>query len=488
MKRIDWLQLIILPVAVAVMVVAWVAPWAQWIALSTGVDRVGLIPPPGLMLLVILVSTAVTRHALRRARYQRRLIVLGGLLAIVIVTALTYRLFEPAAFLRDLVDWQNFIAPELIVGMVTAALWWRGILLGRSQSLIDENLERTFFNGVLALAFLILVNHFSRRIAPLDMLAAVLIFFATALSTLTVVNIELSRLQQPEAGSWFKRQRHWFATILSVVGAILLGGLLITGLLSPDTLRQFISLIGPALSTVASALAEALRPLFTFFFWLISPLVPILQFFLRILLDGIMAVLRVVRQLGLQINLARAEQGIQSFLDSPEFVAFSRGTAVALMLLLFVLLAIWALYRSRLLSRRNSEETRESIASRELLLGQIKQLLSRLRPHQAPARSLYLPLDGDNPRLSIRRAYQDFLEWTRVRVHPRAPHQTPLMYAEKLANLSPAQQELVGTLTALYLRARYADDTLTLDEAQAAHEALVRLQVTPVIQSPLSEE
>jgi len=302
MKRIDWLQFIILPVAIAVMVVAWVAPWAQWIVLSTGVDRVGVAPPPALMLLVILVSMVVTRHALRQARYQRRQIVLGGLLAIMIVTALTYRLFAPAAFLRHLVDWQNSVAPELVVGLVTAALWWRGILVGRSQSLIDENLERTFLNGVLALSFLILVNHFSRRIAPLDMLAAVLIFFATALSTLTVVNIELARVQQSEAGSWLKRQRHWFATILAVVGAILLGGLFITGLFSPDTLRQFFSLIGPAFSTVANALVEVLRPLFTFFFWLISPLVPILQFFLRILLEGILAMLRVVHQIGLQIN------------------------------------------------------------------------------------------------------------------------------------------------------------------------------------------
>ena len=488
MKRIDWLQFIILPGAIAVMVVAWVAPWAQWIVLSTGVDRPGMAPPAGLMLLVILVSTAVTRYALRRTRYQRRRIVLGGLLAIVIVTALTYQLFPPAAFLRNLLDWQNSMAPELVVGMVTAALWWRGILLGRSQSLIDENLERTFLNGVLALSFLILVNQFSRRIAPLDMLAAVLIFFATALSTLTVVNIELSRQQQPEAGSWFKRQRHWFVTILSVIGTILLGGLFITSLLSPDMLRQFFSLIGPALSWLGGVLAEALRPLFSFFFWLISPLVPILQFFLRILLEGIMAVLRVVHQIGLQINLARAEQDIQSFLDSPEFVTFSRGAAVALLVILFVLLAIWAIYRSGLLSRRNFEETRESIASRELLLDQLKHLLNRLRRKHEAAQGLYLPLSGDDPRQAVRKVYQAFLEWARVRSRARAPYQTPSTYAQRISGLSEAQRQPVSELTALYLRARYADDRMTPEEAQAAQSALVRLQETPVIQSPLTEE
>jgi hypothetical protein len=488
MKHINWMQFIILPLAITIMVVAWVAPWAQWIVLSTGVDRVGQVPPPVVMILVILASMAVTRHALRRGRYQRRQIVLGGLLAIVIVTALTYQASAPATFLHNLLDWQNSIAPELVVELLTAALWWRGILIGRSRSLIDENLEQTFLNGVLALAFLILVNQFSRRIAPHDVLAAVLIFFATALSTLIAVNLELARLQQPEAGPWFKRHRHWFATVLGVVGAILLGGLLITGLFSPDTLRQFFSSIGPALSTATGSLVGALRPLLTFFFWLISPLVPILQFFLRFLMEGVLTLLRVVHQLGLQINLARAERDIQSFLDSPEFVMFSRGTAVALLLIVFVLVIIWALRRSGLLSHRNPDETRESIASRELLLGQLKHLLNSLRRKREAAPVLYLELSGDDARQTVRRAYQEFLEWARVGIRARAPRQTPSQYAQYIGGQSIARQEPVSALTALYLRARYDTAPMTPDEAEAAHVALVRLQATPVIQSPLSED
>jgi hypothetical protein len=152
------------------------------------------------------------------------------------------------------------------------------------------------------------------------------------------------------------------------------------------------------------------------------------------------------------------------------------------------LIIVWALVRSGLLSRRSYDETRENIASRELLIGQLKHLLSRLRPRRTQPHSLYLPLDGADPRFAIRRAYQEFLEWTRVRMRPRAPHQTPLTYAEKLGNLSAAQQEPVGVLTALYLRARYANDELTPAEAQAAHDALVRLQAPPVIQSPLAED
>ena len=137
MKQINWMQFILLPVAITVMVVAWVAPWAQWIVLSTGVDRVGLVPPPIVMVVVILVSTAVTRHALRRARYQRRQIVLGGLLAIAIVTTLTYQPFAPVTFLRNLLDWQNSIAPELSCRDVDC-----GVVVARHPHRAQPNADR----------------------------------------------------------------------------------------------------------------------------------------------------------------------------------------------------------------------------------------------------------------------------------------------------------------------------------------------------------
>ena len=75
-----------------------------------------------------------------------------------------------------------------------------------------------------------------------------------------------------------------------------------------------------------------------------------------------------------------------------------------------------------------------------------------------------------------------------ARVGERAPYQTPSAYAARIARSVPGQREDLHTLTALYLRARYADDPMGPDEARAAQSALVRLQETPVIQSPLTEE
>jgi hypothetical protein len=305
---------------------------------------------------------------------------------------------------------------------------------------------------------------------------------------LMVVNVERTRWQRPEGSSWLKRQRHWFATILGVISAILLAALAITSLFSPDTLRQLLFSVGPALSALIQAALALLRPIFMFLAWLISPLIPVLQFILRAVMEGVLTFLRVLHEIGVQVDALRAQEDVRSFLNSPEFVAFSRGASLVVVLIVFAVIALWALRRSGLLSRRNPDETRENIATRDLLRQQWQNFLARWRGRSAAAAPQYLALSGDDPRLAVRRTYQEFLEWARTYLVARAPHQTPSMYAQRLGGLSEAQQEPVGRLTALYLRARYAADDLTPDEAQAAQSALVRLQETPVIQSPLTEE
>jgi hypothetical protein len=80
------------------------------------------------------------------------------------------------------------------------------------------------------------------------------------------------------------------------------------------------------------------------------------------------------------------------------------------------------------------------------------------------------------------------LEWARIRNLAREPQQTPDQYAQRLDSWSEALGQPVNELTALYLRARYGNDEMTPEEAHTAQSALIRLQQSPVIQSPLSEE
>ena len=59
---------------------------------------------------------------------------------------------------------------------------------------------------------------------------------------------------------------------------------------------------------------------------------------------------------------------------------------------------------------------------------------------------------------------------------PRTPSQTPAQYAATLARAAPEGAEAVATLTSTYLRARYAAEAPSLEEAHSAESAAAQLK------------
>jgi hypothetical protein len=484
--RIRWLEIFFMPLALAIIVVAWFDPAVVWFTRAAGPDRLVAVPSPLWLVGLILASTFTTRYVLtRKVRHPRLFIVSGGLAAMMVTAAVSYRGDSLAAYWQDLLNWGELISPELVVLVAAAALWWRGILIGRSQSLVEENLERTFFNGVVALALLLYTNHLTGWLTTSDLLLAVLTFFAAALAALMIVNIERARLLRTDPG--FQFNRHWVGTLIGVIGAILVGAVALAGIFSPQTLRQFGDALRPVIGALGNLVLSIVIFLVNVIWQLLEPLVPVIKAIFQALYDLLEALLNWFDSLGLNVDL-NSLRAIETVLQSPAFQMAVRGVLTGVVLIALLVAIVWALFRSGLLSRRNFEETRESIASRELLIDQLKQLLNRLRRKREVERGRYLLLSGDDPRRAVRQTYQEFLEWARIRIRARTPSQTPGMYAQRLGNLSEAQQDPVVCLTTLYLHARYDSAEMTPDEAQAAQAALIRLQETPVIQSPLSEE
>jgi hypothetical protein len=489
MSRIRWLDLIILPIAVAILIAAWLEPWLVWVIRASGHEPGSPAPSAPVLLGVLLISGFVARTLLdRQVKQSRRWILLTGAAMLIGVAWITYGSRFPVAYAASLLDWRNSISPEAIVLVATALLWWRGIVLGRARAISDEGLERTFFNGLIALALLLFLNNFARYVPAEAMLASVLAFFATALTALTLVSLENARLRQTDAtGPWLKVNRPWLVTILVVVAVVLCGALVITGLAAPDTLRDVLSALQPYLKALGDGLLTAIGGLFSIFFWLVSPLLPLLEWLARLLLTGLMGMLNIIHQLGVQINELRQEE-VDSFLNSPTFATLSRGTAIVIGLIVIALLGLWALRRSGWLTRRNPDETHESIASRELLMKQLRDWLNRWRGKTVEAAlPPYLPLNDDEARTQIRRVYQRFLEWASSIDRARAPHQTPAMFSDALGSNQPDQRDTLDTLTGVYERARYSIEPLTSAEARIAQDSLVTLQAASVIKSSSTE-
>jgi Domain of unknown function (DUF4129) len=487
LKRSNLVQSILLPTAIAILIAAWLGPWVRWIIRATGRDASSPAPSSLAIALVILLATFITRYVNgeRRARlHPKALIVVAGFVAIFGAAWLTYGDRFPFDYARGLIDWQNSIAPELIVLIAIALAWWRGILLGRVQTLSDETLERTFYNGIAALALLLIFNNYTQFVPSADMLLSVLAFFAIALSALTIFNIEHTRLRQIEPASPRATfNRHWLATIAAVVGAILLGGLSLTGIISPETLNRFIEIVRPLIESLGGAVVAILAALFAALFWLVTPLIPILQAIARLLLKAVMGGLSVLHSLGLMVDQLKAQKQIDSFLNSPEFFTLTRGVTVLVVLLIFVVISIWALRRWDRARKKELDETRENIATRQLLLDQLRALLARFRsrPATLPPQP-YLGLSGpaDDPRLIVRRTYQLMLDWARSMGYARFPYQTPSTYADALTAAMPESREPIAALTATYVRARYAVDPVPPDDARLAQASLIRLQTSNV--------
>jgi hypothetical protein len=125
-----------------------------------------------------------------------------------------------------------------------------------------------------------------------------------------------------------------------------------------------------------------------------------------------------------------------------------------------------------------ADEQRESIASRSLLLEQLRNLWRRRKPASPPG-AAYLDLSGpsDDPRLMVRRTYQALLAWGRANDLPRRrAGQTPATYAQVLGEHLPGGKAALEQLARLYAQARYGGPPPTRAEADTAQRALRAVQ------------
>src|SRR5574341_1535610 len=463
----NWLPSLLLRAAVAVMAVAWLGLWVRWLVRLAAQDGLRFAPDfTALLMLAIVGSVALaarlTLHSRLPLPLARFFVAAVGLIAIAGAQEAMYGQRFPAEYFFSLVDWTiAFVPPELIVLGASIYLMWKGLSLGRDE-MPHATIVRNFYDGFAALLVLFVLNHFNPLLTAGEAFLPVLVFFATGLSALALSSFERARRQQGAVtGIWLALNRYWLATAASVVGGLVLLGLIITALVAPQSFAAF--------SPVRDALAPYFEPVAGLLALLVSAIAaPFFAFYNALFGRAANASTPPTSVAGTRappVGLTPAEV---------EQAMLGRWIMTIVVVLgLFLLVAWFGARRFRRRSEGLTDETRESIASRELLMGQLKRLFSRSRPAPALPIPPYLPLTGPSadPRLIIRRAYQAMLAWAQTIILPRAPSQTPIQFAERLARAVPEGEDAIKSLTAAYLRARYAAEAPSLEEARSAESA-----------------
>lgn len=187
-KRWSWVESGLIPLISAVMRAAWLAPLTRLLLDNPFVAPRGTLYPAWLILGLLLAGSAL--EALVRDHPQGRLIlVLGGLLAV--VGSLVYVLPQPMNLAAlghlglQLADFsQGFPAP-LIVIVITALLWRRGLMILWHS--YDE-LWRGFVTGMLLLGLMMLLGSAIMG-QPLALWGPMAVFLLSGLPGLAILSV-----------------------------------------------------------------------------------------------------------------------------------------------------------------------------------------------------------------------------------------------------------------------------------------------------------
>lgn len=502
LAKLNWIAVVLSPVAVILMEVLWVYPWLAWLGEWPQLDWQR--PPLSLAALIFLVSISffVTRFFLSR-RWPLRWIQLGIVLVTIFMVVRVeygagYKLVSGQWFVhitRVFLDGFSDPHPIGLALIVAVYLCWRGIRLGHSTFYFND-VYRSFLAGLAALVLLIIVwgvslggGSFESLGSTVGLHVAGFFFFGlTALALGNLQAIQRKMLQEEKAPISSSR---WLVILLGVVGGIVLLGIGAASIFSAD----FVALLGRMLNLTFDLLRQVVHYLLIPLGYLAERMVYAVQFIL---------------------DLLRGGQPVQPF-QTPEFFepaelpagaapqTFAGGAILALKWSFFALVAIAVVFLlARAIFRLRSfraeaevEEIHESLWSwggfktdLRLFLSMILRRWQRKRKEPVPVSAIpswYLGED-DQGMLSIREIYRRLLWEASYFGIARRRHETPYEYAGRLGQGVPEGSEPVGELTNLYVNVRYGEleaGDRQVDYANSLWQVLRRLLRRPERNQPL---
>ncbi|HEY90698.1 MAG TPA: DUF4129 domain-containing protein, partial [Dehalococcoidia bacterium] len=465
LPNLNWISIVFAPVAVIMMEVFWFYPWLVWAGkLDFFTDN---YPPLSLGAVILLLGASyiVTRYLLSRdwANSWIRVGILSFGLLLVYATIRSeyhagFSITDPQWFIHTgKVIISIFTEPhQLIIALPASAyLWWRGINRGRGPLLMSD-IYRTFLVGIGSFVLLIIIWQISLGSGSMEDLAStvgpqVAAFFFFALSALALTNLYSIQQRMSPEESIRSFNRRWLPTLFGVVGGIVIIGIAIAGIFSPE----FMAFLGRLVNSIFDIARQILYYILIPFGYIAAALVYVFQWL---------------------ISLIRSQDPPE--FEIPEFGAGENQTEIPTgepisdvvgLILKWVLFAVVAIavtyFLARAISRfRKSrsgegvEEINESLWSWEgfksdLLLF-FNTLWQRLRlRRKTAAESAALPYwygkedDSPDSKLSIREIYRRLLwQGNRFGVAHR-DWETPNEYDRRLGHIMSDGSEQLTELT-----------------------------------------
>jgi hypothetical protein len=333
--------------------------------------------------------------------------------------------------------------PELLVLLMTAVIWWLSRRLASRVGSFPATVSEFQFGLImLIIIFLVATGLKTKLDSPVPV---AIIFFLLALLGMSVSHALVGT-------SWLSGlyQGHWSGLLLATIVVVLILGLLVAWIVTPDLLQLFWAAIKAAWGFIWSLIVKLLLFIASLFPQAEPAELPPMP-----VTPG-----------------AETDEGFKLW-TMPEWLRSTAGLLMAVTWVGLVLAALWRISSDifRWLRRKMAGMAG---AEFEPLPGAFKadlglKLLFRLRKRQ-----VVLPPEV----ASVRQVYRQLLRWAAAGGYPRYLSQTPGEYRDRLTGLLPEAGDDLDLVTQHYMRARYGAFLYTGDELNELSEAWHRLKQT----------
>ena len=472
--RWNWVEFWLIPVIVAIMRVAWLAPMVQLVLNNVFVHPVGVVYPAWWLFVLMLGATALQRW-LQPRRWGLAVAIAVGLLAVPITWAIVLGFTPEAPFawllgqLLALTDFSIGLPSGLLIMIVTLLVWRRGLL---SDEIRYTSVWTSFVFGTLTLGGLMLLREeFLMDIPAMYLTPAMVTFVLSGLLALALLSLTGTLSVEERRGSgMISIDQYWLLAIGSLVLATMLVGWLLGLAFAPETVLHILSFFAPLWEALVFLLVGFATLIAYLLLWILTPLVEALY-------RRVMPVIR-------EFDIDELREFLFEQAPTPDMDVVGNGIdwgAILrpLFVVVLVAIAVWLFIRAwqRLRSGGDPDvvETRESILSTSLIKEQLRDLFRRRRGVSTP----FYPLDpARSNRDAVRAYYQNLLASMQKAGLPRPKGATPYRFDGILSVHWPDEKALLDALTEEYVRARYAPEEPSDEQVERAMQVWQALQHT----------